>query len=305
MARMNADRPRRSCLTVPGSSERMLAKAAGVAADMVVLDLEDAVAPAEKTAARSIVAEAVRSLDWGSRIVGVRVNDWTSPWTVADVLAAVDGCGQRLDVIVLPKAEDAAMVRAVDLVLAQAEQAAGLPVGRIGIEAQIESARGVQALSHTCAASPRLEAIALGPLDLAASLGMPAEAAGGRQRFDPIASAMVVAARAEGIQVIDGPYVDIRDLEGLHADAQWAASLGFDGKWVLHPDQVAVVNEVFSPSPDALAEAQRILDLYESATVVDGRGAVLVDGEMVDEATARIARTVLERGRRMRGEEEQ
>lgn len=282
----------------------MLVKAAGVASDMVVLDLEDAVAPSEKAAARDLVAKAVRSFDWGERIVGVRVNDWTSPWTVTDVLTVVEGCGERLDVIVLPKADDAAMVRAADLVLAQAEQAAGLPVGGIGVEVQIESAGGVQALSRICVASDRLEAIAMGPLDLAASLAMPPDAVGGRRRFDPIASAMVVAARAAGIQVIDGPYVDIRDLEGLREDAQWAASLGFDGKWVLHPDQVSVVNEVFSPSPEALAEAERILEAYQSATVGDGRGAVLVDDEMVDEATARIARTVVERGRRMRDEEE-
>lgn len=296
--------PRRSCLTVPGSSGRMLAKAASVVSDMVVLDLEDAVAPSQKEQARGTVAEAIRSLDWGARVVGVRVNDWASPWTVADVLAVVEGCGGRLDVVVLPKAEDAGMVRALDLVLAQAEQTAGLAVGAIGVEVQIEGAGGVQRLEAICGASSRLQAIALGPLDLAASLGMPARATGGRRRFDPIASAMVVAGRAAGIQVIDGPHVDIGDLAGLREDAEWAAGLGFDGKWVLHPDQVAVVNEVFSPSPEALAEAERILEMYESATVEGGRGAVLVDGEMVDEASARIARAVVERGRRMRDEEE-
>lgn len=282
----------------------MLAKAACVVSDMVVLDLEDAVAPSEKSRARVAVVEAVRSLDWGERVVGVRVNDWASPWTVGDVLAVIAGCGDRLDVVVLPKAEDASMVRALDLVLGQAEQEAGLPVGGIGVEVQIESAGGVQALPAICAASPRLAAIALGPLDLAASLGMPADTRKGRRRFDPIASAMVVAGRAAGVQVIDGPYVDIRDLDGLRGDAEWAAELGFDGKWVLHPDQVTVVNEVFSPSPEALDEAKRILELYESARVGDGQGAVMVDGEMVDEATARIARAMVERGRRMRDEED-
>lgn len=282
----------------------MLAKAAGLVSDMVVLDLEDAVAPSEKERARATVAEAVRALDWGERIVGVRVNDWTSPWTVADVSAVVEGCGDRLDVVVLPKAEDAGMVRALDLVLGQVERSAGLAVGAVGVEVQIEGAGGVQSLRSICEATPRLEAIALGPLDLAASLGMPTGGDRDRRRFDPIASAMVVAARAAGVQVIDGPFVDIRDLDGLRADAQRAAQLGFDGKWVLHPDQVAVVDAAFAPSPEALAEAERILDLYRSATVGDGRGAMLVDGEMVDEATARIARTVVERGRRMRDEEE-
>lgn len=304
MAGRSVGLPRRSCLTVPGSSERMLAKAAGVDSDMVVLDLEDAVAPSEKERARATVADAVRSLDWGERVVGVRVNDWASPWTTADVLAIVDGCGGRLDVIVLPKAEDAGMVRALDLVLAQAERAAGLPAGQIGVEVQIESAGGVQRLEAICGVSRRLQAIALGPLDLAASLGMPARSSDGRRRFDAIASAMVVAGRVAGVQVIDGPYVDIGDLDGLRRDGEHAAQLGFDGKWVLHPDQVAVVNQVFSPSPEALAEAQRILELYEAATAEGGRGAVLVDGEMVDEASARVARSVVERGRRMRDEEE-
>lgn len=282
----------------------MLAKAASVRADMVILDLEDAVAPSEKERARGVVAEAVRSLQWGRRVVGVRVNDWTSPWTVADVQAVVAGGAGRLDVVVLPKVEDAAMVRALDLVLAQAEQAAGLAPGDIGIDAQIESATGVQELRSICSASARLEAIALGPLDLAASLGMPADAAEGRRRFDPIASAMVVAARAAGIRALDGPWVDIRDLDGLADDARWAAELGFDGKWVLHPDQVAAVEEAFTPSAEALARAERILAAYESATEQAGRGAVLVDGEMIDEASCRIARALVARGRQADQEED-
>ncbi len=276
----------------------MVAKASGVDADMVILDLEDAVAPDEKAGARPIVAEAVRSADWGDRVVGVRVNDWTSPWTLADLGALVAGCGPRLDVVVVPKVEDAGMVRAVDLVLGQLEQQADLPVGGIGIEAQIESARGVQAVGAICTASPRVEAITLGPLDLAASLGMPAESARGRSRFDAICSAMVVAARAAGIQVIDGPFVQIRDLDGLRADARAAIDLGFDGKWALHPDQVPVLNEAFSPTPEAFERAVRILEAYEASTTEQGAGAALFEGEMIDEASCRIARTVVERGRR-------
>lgn len=280
----------------------MVAKAVGVGCDMVILDLEDAVAPSEKARARASVADAVRTLDWGGRVVGVRVNDWASPWTVADVLDVVGGASGRLDVVVLPKVEDAAMVRALDLVLAQAEVAAGVAAGRVGIDAQIESAAGVQALPAIAAASPRLRAIALGPLDLAASLGMPADPAHGRRRLDAIGSALVVAGRAAGLQVLDGPYVDIRDLDGLAADARWAVEAGFDGKWVLHPDQVPVVNEAFSPTPEQLARAELVLDRYGSATADAGRGAVLVDGEMVDEASARLARAVVARGRRMQQE---
>lgn len=275
----------------------MVAKASGVAADMVIFDLEDAVAVAEKEDARGVVVDGVRSAEWGERIVGVRVNDWSSPWTVADATALVAGCGDRVDVVVLPKVEDAGMVRALDLVLAQMEQDAGLMQGEIGIEAQIESAHGMQNLDAICRASPRLEAVALGPLDLAASLGMPAESDRGRSRFDPVASAMVVAARAAGVQVIDGPFVDIRDLDGLRADARWAVDLGFDGKWALHPDQVPVLNEEFSPTPDAYERAVRVLAAYEASTA-SGRGAVLLDGEMIDEASCRIARKVVQRGRR-------
>lgn len=275
----------------------MVVKASGVGADMVIFDLEDAVAAGEKVDARGVVIDGVRSRDWGERVVGVRVNDWSSLWTLGDVSELVAGCGDRLDVVVLPKVEDSGMVRALDLVLAQLEGDAGLVVGEIGIEAQIETARAVQNLDAICRASPRLEAVALGPLDLAASLGMAAESGRGRARFDPIASAMVVAARAAGVQVIDGPFVDIRDLDGLRVDARWAVDMGFDGKWALHPDQVPVLNEEFSPTLEAFERAVRILAAYEAAAL-SGRGAVLLDGEMIDEATCRIARTVVQRGRR-------
>ncbi len=276
----------------------MMAKAAGVDADMVILDLEDAVAPGQKEAARAAVAEAVRSGDWGDRVVGVRVNDWTSPWTLSDLTALVSGGGARLDVVVVPKVEDAGMVRAVDLVLGQLERQAGLPEGEIGIETQIESARGVQTVAAICTASARIEAVTLGPLDLAASLGMPAESSRGRSRFDAICTAMVVAARAAGIQVVDGPFVQIRDLDGLRADAGVARDLGFDGKWALHPDQVPVLNDAFSPTPEAFERALRILEAYEASTTDRGAGAALFEGEMIDEASCRIARTVVARGRR-------
>lgn len=273
----------------------MATKAAGSSADMVILDLEDAVAPSEKESARRSLSSIIDGGGWGDKVVGVRVNDWTSPWTLEDVQAVVSGSG-RLDVVVLPKVEDAAMVRALDLVLTQVEHAAGASIGRIAIDAQIESAAGVQRLAEIATASPRVSGIALGPLDLAASLGMPAEAESGRRRFDSICSAMVVAARAAGIEVLDGPYVEIRDLDGLRDDARWAAEAGFDGKWVLHPDQISAVNDAFTPSSDAVARARRILDAYDAATGAQGRGAILIDGEMVDEATCRIARRVVERG---------
>lgn len=295
--RSSRDLPRRACLSVPGSSAKMLEKAAGLDVDMVIIDLEDAVAASEKADARSTVADAVADLDWEDRVVGARVNGWTSPWTLADVARVVGGSGGRLDVVVLPKTEDEGMVRALDLVLAQVEAKAGFEVGSVGIEVQIESAAGVQSLPAISTASPRLEALALGPLDLAASLGMPGESTRGRARFDAICSAMVVAGRAAGIQVVDGPYARVRDLDGLVVDAAHAVDLGFDGKWALHPDQVGPLHDAFSPTPAELERAEAILAAYEQATA-SGRGAVLVDGEMIDEASCRIARKIVERGRR-------
>lgn len=281
----------------------MLAKSAHLDSDMVVLDLEDSVTSSDKEPARERVVHAIRSHDWGDRVVGVRVNSWASPWTLADVLGIVNGCGERLDVLVLPKTEDAAMVRALDLILGQTEQAAGLTPGGIGIEVQIESARGVQELDRIVMASTRLEAVALGPLDLMASLGMPDDPQACRGRLDPIASALVVAGRASGLQVIDGPHVAIHDRDGLRENAEWAMRMGFDGKWVLHPTQIETVNEVFSPSSERLAAAERRLRIYEAALDDGIFGAVLVDGEMVDEASAKIDRLVVERARLTRRSE--
>ena len=287
---------RRSCMSVPGSSSRMIASAMTTRADMIIFDLEDAVPVSEKAAARDAVVDAVRSGDWSQRIVGVRVNDWSSAWTLGDVEGLVMGCGARLDVIVLPKVEEGGMVRALDLVLRQLEMRARLPKW-IGIEAQIESSRGVQRVEEICDASDRLEAIALGPLDLAASLGIRDASGRGRAWMDPIALALVVAGRSAGVQVIDGPYVRVRDPQGLRSDARWAADLGFDGKWALHPDQVLVLEEVFSPTAEELQAAAQLIEAYEAAATGDGHGAILLDGEMIDEASCRIARRILAKGR--------
>ena len=162
--------PRRSCLAVPGSSDKMLGKAPGLGADMVFLDLEDSVAPAEKEAARPRVVGAVRDLDWGDTVVCVRVNAWDSPWTVYDVTEVVGAAGERLDVVMLPKAQSAADVVALDHVLTQVERHAGLPIGHVGIEVQIETARGLIEVEAICAASPRLETVIFGPADFSASI---------------------------------------------------------------------------------------------------------------------------------------
>ena len=248
-------RSRRSTLAVPGSNRRFLEKAQGLPADEVFLDLEDAVAPAAKPAARQAVAQALRDGGWGGRVMAVRINDATTAWAYRDVVDVVEQAGPHLDAIVLPKVTGPGHVVWLDLLLGPIEQAMGYQGGAIGIEAQIEDARGLAAVDAIAAASPRLAALVFGPADFMASLGMrsldigaqPAGYAGGDAFHYPLLR-LLVAARAHGLQAIDGPYAAIADTEGLARAAASVAALGFDGKWVLHPGQVGPVNEAFSPS---------------------------------------------------------
>jgi citrate lyase subunit beta / citryl-CoA lyase len=299
-----AARPRRSCLAVPGSSPRFIAKAQGLAADEVFLDLEDAVAPAAKPAARQAVAQALRDGGWGGRVMAVRINDATTAWAYRDVVDVVEQAGPHLDAIVLPKVTGPGHVVWLDLLLGQIEQAMGYPAGAIGIEAQIEDARGLAAVDAIAAASPRLAALVFGPADFMASLGMrsldigaqPAGYAGGDAFHYPLLR-LLVAARAHGLQAIDGPYAAIADTEGLARAAASVAALGFDGKWVLHPGQVGPVNEAFSPSQQDYDRAERILAAYARYTGEDQRGAALLDGQMIDEASRKLALVTAARGR--------
>jgi citrate lyase subunit beta/citryl-CoA lyase len=304
MSARTRDLPRRSCHAVPGSNPRFIEKAQGLPVDMVFLDLEDSVAPKEKVGARATVADAIREGDWGDTVVCVRVNDWSTRWTVRDLLDVVAGAGERLDEIMLPKVESAAQVVAADMVLRQAEIEAGLPVGHVGIEAQIETTTGLINVEEICAASPRLETIIFGPADFAASMEMPVLTGGVQipeypgDHFHYVFSKILMAGRANGLQVIDGPYLKIRDTDGLRDYCQRARTLGFDGKWTLHPDQVAVVNEVFSPTQEQFDLAWDILDAYEQATDVEGKGAVMFGDEMIDEASRKMATKFVTRGTR-------
>lgn len=297
-------RARRTVLAVPGSSDRFIAKARGLEADCLFLDLEDAVAPGEKEAARHRIVAALNAEEsWRPRTLTVRVNDWTTPWTTMDTWTVVTGAGARIDCLVLPKATCAADVEALDRVLTQAEQAAGLEVGRIGLEIQVEEARGMLNVAEIAAASPRNETLVFGPGDWMASMGMGSLTVGSGipgypgDHFHHPLMAMLVAARAHGLQAIDGPYVSIRDVEGFTEAARKVAALGYDGKWVLHPDQVAAGNEVFTPAPEALERARRIVAAYRDATTQSqgARGAIVVDDEMVDEAGLKVAAAMLAR----------
>ena len=214
----------------------MLAKGPGIPADMVFLDLEDAVAPKEKEASRSKIATAIRTQEWGDKVLCVRVNDWSTKWTAFDIIEVVGNAGPRLDEIMLPKVESAAQVVATDMLLRQVEIAAGLPIGHIGIEAQIETARGLINVEEICAASPRLETIIFGPADFAASMEMPVLTGGvpideyPGDHFHYVFNKILMAGRANSLQVIDGPFLHVRDSEGLRNYSLRARMLGFDGK---------------------------------------------------------------------------
>lgn len=290
---------------MPGSSTKMIAKAKSLPADEVFLDLEDAVAVEAKAQARTQVAAALAEPGWAGQLRGVRVNDWTTPWTHADVIEVVGAAGAQLDVVVLPKVSDVAHVHALDLLLGQLEATHGLPVGRIGIEAQIEDARGLTNID-AIAAAPRVQALVLGPADLMASLNMRTLEVGEQPQgytegdaYHHVLMRILIAARANGIAAIDGPYLKVRDVESFRRVAGRSAALGYDGKWVLHPDQIEAGNEIFSPTQQAYDHAELILEAYEwhTSTAGGARGAVMLRDEMIDEASRKMALVIAGKGR--------
>jgi citrate lyase subunit beta/citryl-CoA lyase len=299
-----AYRPRRTTLAVPGSNPRFLIKARELTVDEVFIDLEDAVAPAEKEQSRSVVTQSLRDGGWRAKTRAVRVNDVRTGWAYRDVVDVVEQAGEWLDAIVLPKVTGPLDVAWLDLLLSQIEQATGLAAGRIAIEAQIEDAAGLAAVDAIAAASPRLEALIFGPADFMASLGMRSLTVGAQPAGYALGDAfhyahmrILVAARANGLQAIDGPFAAIRDLDGLKASAASAAAIGFDGKWVLHPSQVDVVNAEFSPTQADYDRAELIIEAYQYYTNVQRRGAAMLDGEMIDEASRKLAMVAAARGR--------
>jgi citrate lyase subunit beta/citryl-CoA lyase len=295
-------RPRRSCHAVPGSSERFLAKAPGLAADEVFLDLEDAVAAGEKERARELVIAALREHEFAGTVV-VRVNGTDTPHYYRDLIDVVEQAGDRLDAVMLPKVRTPGDVEMTAKLLTQIELACGLTAGRIGIEAQIEDATGLLACEAIAAASPRMEALIFGPGDYSAAIGIPVTTIGGAPEHYPgdhlnyVFSRLVVAARAAGIQAIDGPYAAFDDDDGLRGRARLARALGMDGKWTIHPRQIPIVNEVFTPSRGEWERAEALLAAYRRATDEEGRGAAMFDGEMIDEANRKMAERLAQAGR--------
>lgn len=297
------NRSRRSCHAVPGSNERFLQKATSLEADEVFLDLEDAVAQSEKATARTQVIAALNELDFGDKTVVVRVNGTDTPHYYRDLIDVVEQAGDKLHAIMLPKVQTPGDVEMTDKLITQIELAKGFELGRIGIEAQIEDAKGLIACEQIATASKRMETLIFGPGDYSAAIGIPITTIGGTPEGYPgdhlnyLYSRLVVAARAAGIQAIDGPYANFKDEEGLRSRARIARALGLDGKWTIHPSQIAVVNEVFSPSEREFERASAMLDAYRAAADDGGQGAAMFDGEMIDEANRKMAERVVEAGR--------
>ena len=296
------NRLRRSCLTVPAVNERALAKAPELAADMVIVDLEDAVPPAAKNdETRERAARALIDQGWQANTLAVRVNGLATEWWEADLNVVVERAAAHLDCVVVPKIERAADVQLVDEALSSLEATHRLD-RQIGLEVQIESARGLVEVERIAAASPRLETLVFGPGDYAASIGVSQQSIGaidsaypGDQWHYP-RSRIAAAAHAFGLQPIDGPYGEIRDPDGLRDSARRARLLGFMGKWVVHPGQIETCNEIFSPTSRELEHALGVLAALERAAG-SGEGAALHDDAMIDEASRRLAEAVLDRAR--------
>ncbi|MGH2747542.1 MAG: HpcH/HpaI aldolase/citrate lyase family protein [Actinomycetota bacterium] len=295
-------RARRSCLSVPGSSPKMLSKSPGLPADEVFMDLEDSVAPLAKEEARGNVIDALKNNEWGDKTVVVRINSIDTQWAADDVKTIVEVAGTYMDCVMIPKVQHPDEVMFVDHLLRMIEIKVGLDK-RIGIEAQIETALGLKNVWEIAHSSKRLETLIFGPADMSASLGLPTVTAGLPMPGYPgdhwhwVLETILVAARSAGLQAIDGPYLLIKDLDGFRDMAMRARALGYDGKWALHPGQIDVLNEVFTPTQEEYDKAEAILDAYKHATEVEKLGAVMFGNEMIDEASRKMALQLAERGR--------
>ncbi len=279
---------RRTELTCPAHSLKMMGKAASSEADEVILDLEDSCAVSQKIEARKTLIEALNTLDFKTKIRAFRPNNIRTKFFYRDVIDVVEAAGKNIDVMVLPKVYEASDVLFADRLLTQIEQNMGLPIGKIRLEVLIESAKAVLHAEAIAACTPRMAGLIFGIADYAGDIG--AKELTGEQFavYHYPKAKTIAAARAAGIDVIDNVTLQFRDLVQCEKDARAACQMGFDGKWAIHPDQVKVINNVFTPSKDDLTRATEILDLYKKADVDSGLGAIVYKDEMVDAATLRV-----------------
>jgi citrate lyase subunit beta/citryl-CoA lyase len=271
----------------------MMAKAAAGEADEVVFDLEDGCAPSQNIAARNTLTEAFNTLDFRGKLRAFRPNGLHTRFFYGDVIEVVETAGSKIDVVVLPKVQDASDVLFADRLLTQIEQNVGLPMGRIRLEALIESAKAVLHAEEIAASTPRLAGLIFGVVDYAASIGARDPVREQFALYHYPKAKTVAAARAAGIDVVDGVTVQFRDLKQCEHDATLAAQMGFDGKWAIHPDQVPVINRVFTPSREEITRAQEIIALYQKSDADSGLGAVVYKDEMVDAASLPMERRKL------------
>lgn len=307
-------RPNRCQLFGPGSRPAIFEKMAASAADVINLDLEDAVAPSDKEAARANIIKAISEVDWGTKTLSVRINGLDTPYWYRDVVDLLEQAGERLDQIMIPKVGCAADIYAVDALVTAIETAKGR-TKKIDFEVIIESAAGIAHVEEIAAASPRLVAMSLGAADFAASMGMQTTGIGGTQEdyymihegakywSDPwhwAHVAIVAACRTHGVLPVDGPFGDFSDDEGFRAQARRSATLGMVGKWAIHPKQVALSNEVFTPSEKAVTEAREILAAMEEAKA-KGEGATVYKGRLVDIASIKQAEVIVRQSEMIAG----
>jgi len=309
----------RSELAVPGSNPTFLEKAASSPADVIFLDLEDAVAPDDKVQARKNIIQALNDLDWGGRTISIRINGLDTHYMYRDVVDIIEQAGQHLDLIMIPKAGTAADIYALDMLVTQIEDNMKLEK-RIGFEMIIETALGMANVNEIAGASKRNESLHFGVADYAASTKARTTVIGGPNKdyhvltdadengnrdvhwgdmwHYPIAK-MVVAARAHGLRPIDGPFGDFSDSDGFTAQANRAATLGCEGKWAIHPSQVDLANSIFTPSEEDVSKAQRIIDAMEQAQK-EGKGAVALDGRLIDIASIKQAEVMVRKAEQIK-----